>query len=89
MQRLIEKNVKKKPKQNKEKDDEHKNSKNKMKIKSNPGSFPSVDTKIELGYCLIRLNRTARSAQLVFFETEVVCISFRSSSADVVMKSVE
>lgn len=31
MQRLIEKNVKKKPKQNKANDDEHKNSKNNTK----------------------------------------------------------
>lgn len=75
---------KKKPKQNKANDDEHKNSKNNTKwTEHKPRFFPIS------GYENRIKNQTARSAQLVFFETEVVCISFRLSSADLVMKSVE
>lgn len=81
---------KKKPKQNKANDDEHKNSKNNTKWNEHkPRFFPISGYENRIKILFNPPNRTARSAQLVFFETEVVCISFRSSSADVVMKSVE
>lgn len=84
MQRLIEKNVKKK---------------NRNKIKQTmmntkwtehkPRFFPISGYENRIKILFNPPNQTARSAQLVFFETEVVCISFRLSSADLVMKSVE
>lgn len=90
MQRLIEKNVKKNPKQNRANDDEHKNSENNTKwTEHKPRFFPISGYENRITILFNSPNRTARSAQLVFFETEVVCISFPSSSADVVMKSVE
>lgn len=81
---------KKSPKQSKANDDEHKNSKNNTKwTEHKPRFFPISGYENRIKILFNPPNQTARSAQLVFFETKVVCISFRLSSADVVMKSVE